>query len=105
LNGFEYSVKVPQLVTHKALVEGNLEKAIFWATSFEKTCARHLAEAGLLGGMLPQLSPYFKNEGSAFANLKGVLNAVSHDDCNYAIEFRHRSWLDECKKEIDAAAL
>jgi uncharacterized protein YecE (DUF72 family) len=31
--GFEYSVKVPQLVTHKALVEGDKEKAIFWATS------------------------------------------------------------------------
>jgi hypothetical protein len=32
LNGFEYSVKVPQLVTHKALVEGDPGRAIFWAT-------------------------------------------------------------------------
>jgi uncharacterized protein YecE (DUF72 family) len=30
--GFEYSVKVPQLVTHKALAEGDKERAIFWAT-------------------------------------------------------------------------
>ena len=77
---FEYSLKVPQLVTHKALVEGDKEKAIFWATSFEKTCVNPLAEAGLLGGVLLQLSPYFKNEGSALDILKGVLDAVSHRD-------------------------
>ncbi|MCX6680952.1 MAG: DUF72 domain-containing protein [Methanothrix sp.] len=77
MKGFEYSVKVPQLVTHKALVEGDPKKAIFWATSFEKTCVEPLAEAGLLDGVLLQLSPYFKNEGSALATLKGVLDAVS----------------------------
>ena len=32
--GFEYSLKAPQLVTHKALVDADKEKAIFWATSF-----------------------------------------------------------------------
>jgi len=63
LKGFEYSVKVPQLVNHKALVEEDPERAIFWATSFEKTCLKPLAEAGLLGGVLLQLSPYVKNEG------------------------------------------
>jgi uncharacterized protein YecE (DUF72 family) len=62
MNGFEYSVKVPQLVTHKALVEGDPERAIFWATSFEKTCVKLLAESNLLGGVLLQLSAYFKNE-------------------------------------------
>ena len=105
LKGFEYSVKVPQLVTHKALVEGDPEKAIFWATSFEKTCVKPLAEAGLLGGVLLQLSPYFKNDGSALAILKGVLDAVSHEEYNYAVEFRHRSWLDDSHKEIDSATL
>jgi len=34
--GFEYSLKVPQLVTHKTLVDGDKERAIFWATSFER---------------------------------------------------------------------
>jgi uncharacterized protein YecE (DUF72 family) len=92
---------VPQLVTHKALVEGDKERAIFWATSFEKNCVRPLAEAGLLGGVLLQLSPYFRNEGSALDNLKGVLGVVSHQDLDYAVDFRHRSWLDEGKKEID----
>ena len=90
LKGFEYSVKVPQLVTHKALVDGNLEKAIFWATSFEKTCVRPLAEAGLLGGVLLQLSPYFKNEGFALDILKGTLDAASHEEYDYAVEFRHQ---------------
>jgi uncharacterized protein YecE (DUF72 family) len=103
--GFEYSVKVPQLVTHEALVEGDNERTIFWATSFEKTCVKPLAESGLLGGVLLQLSPYFKNEGSALDVLKGVLDAVSHQEFNYAVEFRHRSWLDERKKEMDPAVL
>jgi uncharacterized protein YecE (DUF72 family) len=96
---------VPQLVSHKALVEGDKEKAIYWATSFEKTCVKPLAEAGLLGGVLFQLSPYFMNEGSALDDFEGVLDAVSHQEFDYAVEFRHNSWLDEGRKEIDPAAL
>jgi uncharacterized protein YecE (DUF72 family) len=46
--GFEYSVKVPQLVTHKALVKGDKKRAIFWATSFEKTCVMPLAQCGTI---------------------------------------------------------
>ncbi len=105
LSGFEYSVKVPQLVTHKALVEADLERAIFWAASFEKSCVRPLAESGLLGGVLLQLSPYFKNDCSSLNILKGLLDALSHQDYDYAVEFRHKSWLDESGKEIDPAAL
>jgi uncharacterized protein YecE (DUF72 family) len=96
---------VPRTVTHKALVEGDPEKAVFWATSFEKTCVKPLAKSNLLGGVLLQLSPYFRNEGQALNSLKIVLDAVSHQDYDYAVEFRHRSWLDESGKEIDAAAL
>jgi len=105
--GFEYSLKVPQLVTHKALVEGDKEKAIFWATSFEKTCVKPLAESGLLGGVLFQALPShdFKNEGSAIKSLRSVLDVVSHQKFDYAVEFRHNSWLGESRKEIDAAAL
>jgi uncharacterized protein YecE (DUF72 family) len=99
--GFEYSVKVPHLVTHKALVDGNLERAIFWATSFQKTCVKPLAEAGLLGGALLQLSPYFRNEGLSLDVLKGLMDAVSTDEYNYAVEFRHKSWLDESRRELN----
>lgn len=102
---FEYSVKVPQLVTHKALVEKDLARAIFWATSFEKTCVKPLAESDLLGGVLFQLSPYFRNAGSALASLKGVLDAVSYELYDYAVEFRHTSWLGEEKREIEPATL
>jgi uncharacterized protein YecE (DUF72 family) len=105
LPGFEYSVKVPQLVTHKALVEADLERAIFWAASFEKNCVKPLAESGLLGGVLLQLSTYFKNESSSLDMLKDVLDALSHQDYDYAVEFRHNSWLGESRKEIDPEAL
>jgi len=105
--GFEYSLKVPQLVTHKALVEGNGEKAVFWTRSFEKTCAGPLAEVGCLGGVLLQLSPYFKNDGSALRNLLDLLDAVSRDEYDYAVEFRHISWLGrhrgKGREEGDAA--
>lgn len=37
--------------------------------------------------------------------LTGLLDAVSTDKCNYAIEFRHQSWLDESKKELDPEVL
>lgn len=103
--GFEYSVKMPQLVTHKALVDGDLNKAIFWATSFEETCVKPMAEAGFLGCVLLQMSPYFKNEGQAIDILKGLLDSVSTGDYNYAVEFRHRSWLNERGKEVDPSTL
>ena len=31
--------------------------------------------------------------------LKGVLDAVSHQEFDYAMEFMHNSWLDESRKE------
>jgi uncharacterized protein YecE (DUF72 family) len=105
LKSFEYSVKVPQLVTHKAIVEGNLEKATFWAKFFKRTCVKPLAEAGLMGGVLLQLSPYFKNEGPALDTQKRLLDSVSHEEYDYAVEFRHSSWLDNDRKEINAEVL
>jgi uncharacterized protein YecE (DUF72 family) len=58
VEGFEYSVKMPGLVTHQALVEGDEEKALFWTSTFDKTCLFPLADANLMGGVLFQLSPY-----------------------------------------------
>ena len=34
-----------------------------------------------------------------------MLDAASHEEYDYAVEFRHRSWLDESRKEIDPATL
>ncbi len=42
---------------------------------------------------LLQLSPYFKNDGSALKDLLDLLDAVSRDQYDYAVEFRHSSWL------------
>ncbi len=103
--GFEYSVKMPQVVTHESLVNEDLKKAIFWATSFEKTCVKPLAEAGFLGGILLQLSPCFKNEGSQLHILKDLLDALSYEEYGYAVEFRHRSWLDTRREELDPSVL
>jgi len=46
-------------------------------------------------------SPYFKNEDSAPAMLKGVLDAISHEEYNYAVELRHKSWLAQNEREIE----
>lgn len=102
---FEYSVKMPQLVTHKALVDGNLENAISGANSFEKTCVEPLADANLLGCILLQLSPFFKNSNKALSNLKDLLDSLPTHEHDYAVEFRHTSWLNESKNELDSEVL
>ena len=104
-SGFEYSVKMPQLVTHESMVKGEALRAVEQAASFECICVKPLAKAGMMGSVLLQLSPYFKNEGSAQKTLASVLDAVDHGSIDYSVEFRHRSWLDETRREIvDEAA-
>lgn len=105
LNDFEYSLKMPQLVTHKCMVQGDSDRAVHWAKAFEKTCIQPLGEAGLLGCVLLQLSPFFKNTTRALATLVAVLDALSFRDYNYAVEFRHGSWLGEGTLEIDQDAM
>ena len=105
LKDFEYSLKMPQLVTHKSMVQGDSDRAVHWAKSFEKTCILPLGEAGLLGCVLLQLSPYFQNMAAALRTLEAVLDALSSRKYNYAVEFRHRSWLEEGMEEIDQDAM
>jgi len=102
---FEYSVKVPKLVTHESMVKGEIERAEELASSFERICIKPLAGEHLLGAVLFQLSPYFKNEPQSLNMLQKVLDSVRPDEYDYAVEFRHRSWLDETGKKIDPAAL
>jgi uncharacterized protein YecE (DUF72 family) len=70
------------------------------ARSFEKLCVSPMAEAGCLGCGLLQLSPHFRKEGDNLTLLNSVLDALSYDHFPYAVEFRHRSWLDEGDREI-----
>ena len=101
--GFEFSVKLPQMVTHDSILKDNAEKAVEQASSFENICVKPLAEAGLLGGVLIQLTPYFKNEGKAsLAKLRALFQMLRTDNYDYAVEFRHRSWLNERGNELRA---
>ncbi len=103
--GFEYSVKMPQLVTHESMVKFEIERAAEQASSFERICARPLADANVMGSVLIQLSPYFKNEPQSLETLKRVLDSVDHSEIDYAVEFRHRSWLDASGREVVPEAL
>jgi uncharacterized protein YecE (DUF72 family) len=91
---------MPQLVTHESMVKGEVKRATEQAVSFERRCIKPLARKGMMGSVLIQLSPHFKNGGGSQKTLVSVLDALDHDNIDYSLEFRHRSWLDESKKEI-----
>lgn len=104
--GFEFSVKLPQIVTHESILKDEPEKAAAQASSFEGICVKPLAEAGLLGGVLIQFTPYFRSEGKeSLGKLRAVLDMLDTEAYDYAVEFRHRSWLNERGNELMADAL
>lgn len=104
--GFEFSVKLPQIVTHESILKESAEKAAAQASSFEDICIRPLAEAGLLGGVLIQLSPYFQMDGrESLGRLRELFNMLDTDLYDYAVEFRHKSWLNEPRTELAADVL
>jgi uncharacterized protein YecE (DUF72 family) len=94
LRDFEYSVKMPAQVTHEALASKEGEKAGIQASAFEATCVKPLADHKLLGAVLIQLSPYFHHDSASVDALRQTLEALDTDMYSYAVEFRHRSWLD-----------
>ncbi len=104
--GFEFSVKLPQIITHESILKESAEKAAAQASSFEGICIKPLAEAGLLGGVLVQLSPYFQLESRAsIGRLRELFNMLDTDLYDYAVEFRHKSWLNEPRTELAADVL
>jgi uncharacterized protein YecE (DUF72 family) len=105
LSDFEYSLKMPELVTHKSMVRSDASAAVHWAKAFEKTCVQPLGEAGLLGCVLLQLSHYFQNTAGAQRILEAVLDALSFRDYNYAVEFRHRTWQEAGTEDLDPNAM
>jgi len=101
--GFQFSVKLPQTVTHESILESDTEKSAADAASFEATCVAPLADAGLLGGVLIQLTPYFKHEGrESLGKLRALLDILDTDTYDYAVEFRHRTWLNERGNELSS---
>jgi uncharacterized protein YecE (DUF72 family) len=93
--GFEFSVKMPRSVTHEALVDGDDKTALKHALFFERILASPLNEVGGLGAIVLQMSPYFHNTGDSFEALSRFLGSLSVGEFHYAIEFRHRSWLND----------
>lgn len=104
LKGFEFSVKMPAQVTHEALAGNEGVKAGILASAFEATCVRPLAENHLLGVALVQLPPGFKNEEAPRKALEETLDALDTDKYRYAVEFRHRSWMDDRTGRLDPRA-
>jgi uncharacterized protein YecE (DUF72 family) len=104
--GFEFSVKLPQMVTHDSILKEDAEKAAAQAASFQDICVKPLADAGLLGSVLIQLTPYFKFDGrESLGKLRGLLQTLKTDVYDYAVEFRHRSWLNDRGNELTADVL
>lgn len=104
--GFEFSVKLPQIVTHDSILKDSPETAAAQASSFEAICVTPLAEAGLLGGVLIQMSPYFRLEGrESLGKLRALFQMLGTDKYDYAVEFRHRSWLNEKGNELASDAI
>jgi uncharacterized protein YecE (DUF72 family) len=109
IGDFELSVKMHQEVTHGRLVERNAAGALERARGFEKAICAPLADGGLLGVVLLQLSPYFQRvDGSLRSSmpaLKELLGGLDTGRYRYVAEFRHKSWLDMDHKEIHPEAL
>ncbi len=104
--GFEFSVKLPQTITHESVLDADIQKAASETSSFETICVRPLAEAGLLGGVLVQLTPYFQHSSrNSLGRLRGLLEMLDTDSYDYAVEFRHRTWLNEHGSELSSDAL
>jgi len=101
LKDFEYSVKMPQAVTHEAMVKLEGGRAGIDASAFEESCVKPLATNGLLGTVLLQLSPYFHREEASLRVLEEVLQALDTEAYRYAVEFRHRSWLEGGQSRLD----
>lgn len=94
LPGFDYSLKMPKRVTHESLLL-DVEHAL----EFESKVLSPMRDAACLGATLLQLSPYVvrveKGEPTEhLERLAGLLDSLDTSRFDYAVEFRHRSWLE-----------
>jgi uncharacterized protein YecE (DUF72 family) len=107
---FEFSLKLPQAVTHEAIVKDSAEKAAKMAKAFEITCIRPLAINNLLGAVLIQLSPFFRrydkySNADNLPKLKHLFELLDTQEHDYSAEFRHSSWLNKERNELDSNVL
>ena len=83
--GFRFAAKLPQAITHERRLE-DVEGELF---AFLEVVSR-LGEK--LGPMLAQLPPDFRYGEAERVALKGFVGLLPPDH-EFAIEFRHRSWI------------
>jgi len=87
LKGFEFSLKLPGKVTHDTLMTD-----VTTALDFEAKVLSPLGEAGALGAVLIQASPYL-HYPEHVDRLETLLEALDTKGIDYALELRHSSWL------------
>jgi len=106
LDAFEFSLKLPQAVTHEAIVKDSAARAADMAKDFEIKCIRPLAINNLLGAVLIQLSPYFRrvderSRADNLTKLEHLFDLLNTSEYDYAVEFRHSSWLNSTRNDLD----
>jgi uncharacterized protein YecE (DUF72 family) len=90
-DNFIFSVKLPQLLTHEKKLD--ISKGVEADLVRFLSLLKPLMTTGKLGPILIQLPPSYSYQ-SDFEKLKSFLGRAP-DDVNFAVEFRHPSWLRE----------
>jgi uncharacterized protein YecE (DUF72 family) len=92
---FQFSVKVPETITHKKRLDINKGAIVDFEEFLDKISP--LKNTNKLGTILIQLPPSFTV--SDFKNIEGFLDRLpsssSSSSYDYAVEFRHPSWSTE----------
>jgi uncharacterized protein YecE (DUF72 family) len=89
---FQFSVKVPETITHNKRLDINKGAMIDFQEFLDKISP--LKTANKLGTILIQLPPIFTVNN--FKNIEGFLDRLpSSSGYDYAVEFRHPSWSTE----------
>jgi len=90
---FEYSAKVPQDVTHRAMVAGDDLAMADGVEAFHREVAKPLSERGLFGAALLQLAPRFAHGERETRSLSRCLGLLAARGIPAAVEFRNPTWV------------
>lgn len=119
--GREICVKVPGKASHEAAMDEEPADMVRVLSEFRSTVLGPLADAGVLGAVLFQASPYFTLRGDIKYRMKSepvvplprytmgikrlgeVLDALNSLPGDPVMELRHSSWLDEENRLIGEA--
>lgn len=100
---FEFSLKLPREVSHRALAAGDVEAAREVTGRFDREVLDPLAGEGLLGAVLVQLPPHVPPSHEALDVLQAAVGALA--ERRIALELRDPRWLDHGVPVPDAAPL